>query len=393
MPVKIPERIWRAGKPKRIYRERELELLQEVLLSRELGSLDGKFTPRFEEEFAKMIGTKYAVAMNCGMSVLHTSVIVAEAGAGDEVICDPVFVFAAVAAIYNNAIPRFVDIDPVTYNMDPDKLEEAITEQTKAVIVTHAWGLPAEMGRIVGIAHKHNLLVIEDCAHSILATYKGRYTGSWGDIGSFSFQASKQMSLGDGGMATTNSEEMAKKLALNARAPTFTSVAYGCHYNYRMNELTSAVGLAQLERLPQIVEGLRKNASYFEEAISDCKWLIPQRFPEAISTYHYWVATFEEDEYGISLPEFREALKNAQLSTISLGYTQMPAYKHPLIAERLAHAFRCKNYPEKIDYPDGLCPVAERIIPRMVLGYVEASEEEVKEDAEKLYQLIKRIGG
>jgi len=374
----------------RIYGDRELELLRQVLRSGKLGALNGQFTPKFEEEFARMVGTKYAVAMNSAMSVLHASVISAGAGAGSEVICDPVFIFGPMVALYNNSIPRFVDINPTTHTLDPDKLEEAISERTKAIIVTHAWGLPAEMDRIVEIAHRHNLLVIEDCAHAILATYKGRFTGSWGDVGSFSFQASKQMSLGDGGMATTNDEELAKKLDLHAGAPTFHSIGHGLHYNYRMNELTSAVGLAQLERLPELVNGLRKNAKYYDEAIADCKWLKLQSAPDASSTYHYWAATFEGEDFGISLAQFKKALKEAGL-LISVGYTQMPAYKHPVIKERLAHAIHCRNYKGEIDYADGLCRVAERVIPRMVLAYTLKPQQKAKEEAEKFQQLIDQL--
>lgn len=376
----------------RIYGEREIELLKEVLLSKKLGALNGKFTSEFEEKFAKMIGVKYAVAMNSGMSALHSAVICAGAGAGSEVICDALFIFGAMAALYNNAIPKFVDIDPITHTLDPNKIENAITERTKAIIVTHAWGLPAKMDKIVEIAHKYNLLVIEDCAHAILATYKGRYTGSLGDIGCFSFQASKQMSLGDGGMATTNNEELAKNLDLNAGAPTFLSVAYGLHYNYRMNELTAAVGIAQLERLPDLISALQKNASFFDEAIADCKWIIPQKAPDAISTYHYWAATFDGENYGLSLKEFKEIVKKEEVS-ISIGYTQMPAYKHPLIKEKLAHAFHCKTYPYSIDYPDGLCPVAEKIIPRIILAYTLIPEEEAKKNAEKLHKVIRKLEG
>ena len=377
---------------KRVYGEKELKLLQEVLSSGELGALSGKFTPMFEEKFAKTIGAKYAVAMNCGMSALHAAVLCADPGieAGGEVICDSVFVFGAVASLYANLIPKFVDINPVTHTLDPAKLEEAITKNTKAIIVTHAWGLPADMDPIVKIAHRYGLIVIEDCAHAILATYKGRFSGTLGDIGCFSFQASKQMSLGDGGMATTNDEELAKKLDLHAGAPTFLSVAYGLHYNYRMNELTAAVGLAQLERLPEFIEGLRKIARYYDEAVSKCKWLRLQRADYGSSSYHFWAATFEGERYGISLDQFKEAIKKAGIP-VNIGYTQMPAYKHPVIKDRLAHILRCKSVQEKIEYPDGLCPIAERIIPRMVLIYTLKSEEEAKKEAEKLRQLIQDL--
>ena len=376
---------------RRDYGERELELLAEVLGSGELCSIDGEFTHKFEEAFARTIGTKYAVAMNSAMSVLHASVMCAGAGAGSEVICDPVFVFGAQAVLYANAVPRFVDIVPDTHEMDPDKLEAAINERTKAVIVTHAWGLPAEMDRIVEIAHRRGLIVIEDCAHAILATYKGRHTGSWGDIGSFSFQGSKQMALGDGGMATTTSEELAKQLDLHAGAPTFHCVAYGLHYNYRMNEITSAVGLAQLEKLPELLEGLRINASHYDQAVSGCKWLKLQAAPDATSTYHLWAATFRGEDHGITLDEFKKALKQVD-SCLSVGYTEMPAYEHPVIKDRLAHAFHCQHNQPEINYA-GCCPVAERTIPNMVLAYTMQTEEKAKEEAEKLHRVIARLEG
>jgi dTDP-4-amino-4,6-dideoxygalactose transaminase len=284
-------------------------------------------------------------------------------------------------------IPRFVDIDPVTHTLDPNKLEEAITERVKALIVTHAWGLPADMDPIIEIAHRHGILVIEDCAHAILATYKGRFAGSLGDIGSFSFQASKQMSLGDGGMATTNDEELSKKLDLHAGAPTFHSIGHGLHYNYRMNELTAAVGVAQLERLPQVIGGLKGNAKYYDEAVSGCKWLRPQRAGYADSSYHFWAATFEGERFGIGLEDFRAAAKKGGLSA-SIGYTQMPAYEHPVIKRGLAHVFHCKGVTQDIEYPAGLCPVAERVIPRSVIIYTLKPQEDAKSDADKLRQII-----
>ncbi|MCX6374482.1 MAG: DegT/DnrJ/EryC1/StrS family aminotransferase, partial [Armatimonadetes bacterium] len=224
----------------RSYAGSELKYLREVLESGKMSSLHGgAFVPRFEEEFAKLLGAKHAVAMNTCMSALHAAVLCAEAGAGTEVICDAEFIFGSMAVLYNNAIPVYVDIDPITHNMNPDGIEAAITDRTKAIIVTHAWGLPAEMDRITEIARRHGLTVIEDCAESLLADYKGRFTGAWGDVGCFSFQASKQLSTGDGGMATTNSDEIRDKLASQAGAPTFLSVAHNLDYNYRMDEPTA----------------------------------------------------------------------------------------------------------------------------------------------------------
>lgn len=368
--------------------ERDMELLGEVIGSGELGALGGSMTPRFEESFAQMMGAKYAVAMNCAMSVLHTAVICADAGAGCEVICDPVFVFGPLAALYNNAVPKFVDIDPDTLTMDPDKLEAAITERTRAVIVTHAWGIPARMDLIVEIAHRHGLIVIEDIAHAILATYKGRYTGTWGDIGSFSFQASKQMSLGDGGMATTSSEELAKKLDLNAGAPTFLSVAHGLHYNYRMNELTAAVGIAQLERLPKLIARLVENAKAYDEAVAGCNWLRPQSCPpDAAGTYHFWVGNFRGEEHGIGIDDFKKVLSEAE-ANLPMGYTGVAAYQQPVFRNRSAHAFHCEENKGLMEYPDGLCPVAEWAVPRMVLAYTLQDPDACKRQAERLHRAI-----
>jgi dTDP-4-amino-4,6-dideoxygalactose transaminase len=379
----------------RSYAGNELEYLRQVLASGNLSGLaGGTFTARFEQKFRRLIGAKHAVAMHSCMSALHAAVICAGAGASDEVICDSEFVFGALAVLYNNALPIFVDINPVTHNMDPDKLEAAITDRTKAIIATHAWGLPAEMDRIVEIGHRHNLLVIEDCAEAVLATYKGRCTGSMGDIGCFSFQASKQLSLGDGGMATTNNEELYKSLGRHAGAPTFLSVAYTLDYNYRMTEPTAAIGLAQLEKLEGVIAQLRKHARYYDEAVACCPWIQLQRGPEgADHSFYHWAATFQGEEVGISLGDFMAAVEAAGIPSISIGYTKMPAYRHPVIRDRLAHAFHCsENRGEKDLYPDGLCPVAEKVVPRLIIGYMIAPEESAKRDAEKLHQVVEGLG-
>ncbi|MGQ9610726.1 MAG: DegT/DnrJ/EryC1/StrS family aminotransferase [bacterium] len=381
--------------PKRIFDEKEIDFIREAFASGTLSALDGRITPRFESAFAQAIDARFGVAMNCAMSVLHTAVIVSGAGAGDEVICDPIFVFGAVATMYNNAVPVFVDVDPITMNMNPDLIEEKITDRTKAIIVTHAWGLPAKMDKIVEIAHKHNLLVIEDCAHSLFAKYKDKYAGTWGDIGSFSFQMSKQMGLGDGGMAVTNDEKIAHDLDLNAGAPTFASVAYGLHWNYRMNEQTAAIGLVQLERAKGYITELQKIASLYDEAVKDCPWIVIQNDSDAVHTYHFWAATFRGDNLGITMDDFKKVLDEEGCS-LFIGYTGMPAYKHPLINQRMGYGrscpLDCPHYNGQNNiYYDGLCPVAEDLFPRMLLVYTFSSEEYHKRNAECLSKSLKRL--
>jgi len=378
----------------RSYAGNDLAYVREVLASGRLSSLmGGTFVPRLEQAFARAIGAKHAVAMANCMCALHASVIAAGAGPGTEVICDSEFIFGALAVLYNSSIPVFADIDPVTHNLNPDSIEPLITDRTRAVIVTHAWGLPAEMDRITAIARRHQLMVIEDCAESLLALYRERFTGTWGDIGCFSFQASKQLSTGDGGMATADSEELAAKLGAQAGAPTFLSVAYDLDYNYRMNDLTAAVGLAQLEVMSAFISGLRRNAAYYDQAVEGCKWIRLQRGPQgAEHSFYHWAATFTGDENGLSLEDFRDAVKAGGFASLSIGYTGMAAYRHPVISERRAHAFRCPgNAGHSGRYEPGTCPVAEHVVPRLVLGYVIEPEESARREADMLHALIRRL--
>jgi dTDP-4-amino-4,6-dideoxygalactose transaminase len=383
--------------PSRRFGEREIELLKEVLASGRLSGLGGgEMTGRFEAAFAEAHGARFGVAMNAAMSVLHASVIASGAGAGDEVLCDPVCVFGAVATMYNNAVPVFVDINPVTWNLDPEKIEARITDRTKAVIVTHVCGLAAEMDRIVEVAHRHGLLVIEDCAHAVLTDYKGRYVGTWGDIGSFSFQMSKQLGLGDGGMALTDSEELRQTLALHACAPTFQSVAHGLHFNYRITEATAAIGLAQMDVIRDYIAGIQANAKLYDDAVADCPWITLQRGPEGAGhTFHLWGASFNGADHGIPRQAFGEALREEGCS-LGLGYTDMPAYRHPLIANRMGYGrgcpLDCPLYEGTGNrYPDGLCPEAEALFPRIILGYPFQPQESVARDAEALYRAWQRL--
>ena len=337
---------------------------------------------RFERAFARAHRAGYGVAMNSAMSVLHASMIAAGVGPGDEVLCDPVCVFGALAVLYQRGKPVFVDCQPATFNMDPDGIEEKITGRTRAIVVTHIGGLPAEMDRIVPMARKHGLMVVEDCAHAFMAGYKGKFAGTWGDIGSFSFQASKHLSLGDGGMAITDSKEIADALALHAGAPTLLSVAHGVHHNFRMNEQTAAIGLAQLPKVRRACRERIEIAGLWDGAVEGCPWIVPQLAPEgAQSTYHLWVATFEGEKYGITQERFLDALKRHG-GGFSLGYTRRAAYRHPVFDE---------VFP-KGAYPAGLCPNAEYMVPRMILGSPMRPMEDAVRSAEGLRKAVEELG-
>jgi perosamine synthetase len=289
-----------------------------------------------------------------------------------------------------------VDIDRVTWNMRPELIEERITERTKAIIVTHVWGLPAEMDRIVEVAHKHGLIVIEDCAHSLFATYKGKQAGTWGDIGSFSFQMSKQLALGDGGMAVTDDEELAKAMALNAGAPTFKSVAHDLHWNYRMTEQTAAIGIVQLERARGYVEELIEIGGLYDAAVEGFPFVRLQRGPEeAVHTFHLWGATFRGETAGLSVEDLKGALQEEEC-TVGVGYTKMPAYRHPVIAARLGYGRGCPLDCPLYEgggnrYPEGLCPEAEYVLPRIVMSGTFGPREVHERNAERFRRALERL--
>ncbi|MCL5070856.1 MAG: DegT/DnrJ/EryC1/StrS family aminotransferase [Actinobacteria bacterium] len=381
----------------RKYGTEEKNALMDVLNTGLISSIiGGKYTKKFEDEFAKFHGVKHAMALSSAMSGLHTGLIAAGVTAGSEVICDSVFAFGPISVLYNNAIPVFADINPITHNMDPDKIEDVIKScsNVKAILVTHAWGLPAEMDKITNIAKKYKLKVVEDCAEAILATYKGRYVGTWGDVGSFSFQASKQMSTGDSGMAITDDDEIIGTLRSFGGAPTTHSAAtIGLRYNYRINELTAAFGLSQFMKLPEFIKKLQLNASYYNNAAEGCKFIKIQRGPdEAVHTYYHWAATFHGDDNGITQDDLIKALTRYGVKSVSIGYTNMPPYKQPLFKEKLAHAFHCKDYTGKNNnYPDGLCPVAEKTIPNIVLAYIFGEEEYVKKETERFHKALNSL--
>ncbi len=306
-------------------------------------------------------------------------------------ICDPVVIFGAMAALYANAVPVFADVNPISWNLDPDAIEQRVTERTKALIVTHMCGQPAEMDRITEVARRHGIFVIEDCAHSILATYRGKCTGTWGDVGSFSFQESKQLSLGDGGLAVTDSEEVAKALASHSCAPTFGSVGHGLHHNFRMTEVTAAVGIGQLEHLRDYIDDFKRIGNTYREAIAGCPWLVAQDGPaEAVNTYHLWGCRFEGDKYGIPKVNFQSVLAEEKCG-LSF-YTGLTAYQHPVIAKRLAHGLDCPSYTGRQNqYPEGLCPVAEDLVPRILLAGTWITLDEAKARAERLHRVIERL--
>ncbi len=259
--------------------EQEINAVKEVLESGWLAH--GPRNKEFESELAKYVGTKRAVTVNSCTSALHLAIQGSGIEQGDEVIV-PSFTIGASAnpILYVGAKPVFVDVDFQTCNIDPEKIEEAITDKTKAIMPIHYAGLSCDMGRIMEIAQKHNLIIVEDSAETIGATFDGKKTGSFG-IGCFSFYATKNLTTGEGGALTTDSDELAQKVLTmrghgiskgafergKERKP-WTRIQTMVGYNYRMTDFQAAMGLVQLRKLDKMNESRRKHAKYLTKRLS-----------------------------------------------------------------------------------------------------------------------------
>lgn len=242
-----------------------------ALREKAISGLFGEYLTRFEENFADYCGCTYGIVTNSGTSALHLAVAVLSIGNGDEVLVSTLTNMATFfSVLYQGATPIPVDIEPDTLNMNPSLLESKITPRTKAIIVVHLFGHPANMDPIIEIANKYNLFVIEDCAQAHGATYNGKRVGGIGTIGCFSFYANKIITTGEGGMLTTNDKTIAKK------TQSLKSLAFGTKnkfmhdhigYNYRMTNIQAAIGCAQLGKISKIIENKRRIAGFYHNAL------------------------------------------------------------------------------------------------------------------------------
>ena len=244
--------------PRRPFGEREEELLIEAVRSQNLFGKSGKMVPRLEREFAAFYGRRFAQTATSGTAAIHIAVGAVNPDPGDEIITAPITDPGAVMPIlYQNAVPVFADVDPLTMNMLPESIEANITPRTRAIILVHLFGRPCDAARVREIADRHNLILIEDCSQCHATMRHGKFAGTFGHIAAFSFQQSKQMTTGDGGIAITDDE------ALYIRMKLFSDKGWDYKYmgerdhaflapNYRMTEMQGAVGIAQLEKVRQV---------------------------------------------------------------------------------------------------------------------------------------------
>jgi len=390
-----------AARELRKFGELEMTYLKQVIDGETLSNYisEESMTRRFEEAFAKRVGAKKAMAKSSAMSGLCEAVSVSGAGPGYEVICDPIVHFGGLAALFFNAVPRFADVKRDTYNIDPDSILANITPQTRAVIVTHLWGQAAEIDTIAQICKDKGLFLIEDCAHSIGVTWKGKHVGTFGDLGVFSFQEFKQLSTGDGGMTVTMNEELFEKMRtvwwFSGESPQFMYV------NYRMNEITAAVGLAQLAKVDDIIESTyNKTLQILNKAIEGCEWLQPRHVPrETHMSGYWWACTWEGDKFGLSYDRFKQLNEELQIG-LRFGFNQFPAQEFPLFRESTAYRthpdcpVRCPFYTAKSNYRYtwNLTPVCQDLMPRLITANLIFMSIPVAEEmANRIRSAIKRM--
>ncbi len=354
-------KLWRVGKE-------ELRYVSEAV---ELG-LSGKFNTRLEKEFSKKFGVEYAIGVNSGTSALHCCLGAIGIGKGDEVIVPSItFAAPALAALQQGATPVFADVDEETFNINPADIKKKITEKTKAIIPVSLYGLPADMDAIMEIAQENNVKVIEDNAQCVLGKYKGRLAGTIGNMSIFSFERSKHMTTGNGGMVITSDEGLAEKIrkfsilgysTLTARGISYKDSkdkiqhpGFKRHlmagYNYRLPELCAAMALAQLEKIDMLVSKRQEIAKLYGRALSECDWLIPQKTPDGyVHSYWTYVLRFMPEIKRVAWEDFRKRF-------LEFGGERYYACWSVVYLEPLF---------KKMGFKPGLCPAAEKIQPQLI---------------------------
>ncbi len=373
-----------------IVTSKDIQAVNQVL---KRGVICGAYAPAvktLEKNFADFLDVKHCLATNSGTAALHIAVGAANLGPGDEVIC-PSFTFlaTALAALQHNAIPVFVDIDPVTFNIDVRKIEEKITPRTKAIIPVHIHGLPCDMDEIMAIAKKHNLLVIEDACQSHGATYKGRKTGTLGHMGCFSLQASKNLPAGEGGLFVSNDKKLRdtanmvrmfgesihddSDVKMDKTHPLEDAREYNAYimgWMYRTTEMTAAFANSQLARLAQTTRTAQQNGRYLSKELAKYPGITPPSCPkDRTHIYHKFRVRLNPQAMGLDLDPIK--LRDLFLKALSAEGVEVclwqtrPLPGQQLFADKIGYGKNCpwKCYQgEKIEYRAEDYPETQKLL-------------------------------
>lgn len=379
----------------RLMGQDEIDELTEVIRSGQLGRHGGTKVKALEQAFAERYGVKHAIAVSSGSAADHTAIAMIDPEPGDEIIVTPCSDFGSILGIlFQNAIPVFADLDPQTLCLDPASVEANITARTRAILVVHLFGGLADIDAIKTIGDKHGIPVIEDCAQAQLAEIDGRLVGTIGQIGCFSFNNSKHLNCGEGGMVITNDDALARRARLFADKawPRDEEERYSLFLgqNYRMNELEGAVALVGLRRLEANVAARRNAVERIYERVAGVPGIaIPDSLPGAISSY--WILHFFVDD-GIDPGTVAAALEAEGIPFASRYVT--PLYTWPVLRD--AHTYGKSRFPfdspytdRPFDYAPGLCPVFEARRERLILLSVD--EQWTEEDASDIAAAIAKV--
>jgi len=371
-----------------VFDKSEEKLLLETLRSQEW-SFNGPRELEFAQKFSKFHDAPYGHCVVNGSVSLEIALKIADIRPGDEVIVPPLtWMGTAASVLFRNAVPVFVDIEPDTYCIDPDLIEAAITPRTRAIIPVHLYGNMADMDRIMEIAEKHRLIVIEDCAHTHGSKWRGKGAGSIGDFGSFSFQQSKLITSGEGGFIMTKNEAFAEEIYAYKhvgyhRSGKMWDYFYEGDYekgvlkgafigekknafighNYRFNDFQAAVLLAQLERLPGQIRKREENAAILSEGLSAIDGVKPMRRDLRVSRQSYYQYVFrcgKEEFLGVRSTQIRDALR---AEGISCCIVYDPVYRCPLFSpDPDGYQFKFSDYGEKVKYDQLYLEVVETAV-------------------------------
>jgi dTDP-4-amino-4,6-dideoxygalactose transaminase len=373
----------------------EREAVLRVLDSGTLCSVVGTETRAFEQEFAALYGVPYATCTTSGTASIHLAVGAVDPAPGDEIIVPPLTDFGTIIPVLRqNAIPVFADVDPVTGILDPASVRSLITERTRAIIVVHLFGNPAPMEEFVAIAREHDLKLIEDCAQAFLTEpgQDGRYAGTYGDIGCFSFQQSKHITTGDGGVVITSDEALGRRMRLFVdkawprETGERTNLFLGA--NYRMTELQAAVGRAQLPKLKDVVARRREGGQRLAAKLEPLAGI--RSTSPAGGTFWQFPVLIDPKASGGTNAEWAAAL-TAEGIPVAAGYLPRPLYDTPVLQDGQTYGGTGFPYEGVRKYGPGLCPEAERLIGETML-VVAWNENYTRNDVDDIAAAFWKVG-
>jgi dTDP-4-amino-4,6-dideoxygalactose transaminase len=381
--------------------EEEMAHLADVVHSGNLFRVGGKKTEQVEKRFAALLGVKHAHAVTSGTAAIHTAVACINPDPGDEIITTSMTDMGTVIGIiYQNAIPIFADVVKDGYLLDPKAVRAAITPRTRAIIVVHLWGMAAEMDEFLAMGREHGIAIIEDCAQAYLTSYRGRLVGTMGEMGAFSLQQSKHITCGDGGLVVTNRDDLAHHARMfsdkgwdrdaDDRGHAFLAM------NYRITELQSAVVLAQLGKVEQVVARRRALGDLLSQRIAGIPGLYPPPDSKVSgNTYWYYPLRIREREFGMPRERFIAAL-NAEGVSCWIWLASTPLYLFDALRKQITfgkshHPFDCSCASRRVEYAPGLCPNAEQTLREFVVLTVH--EFYTEKDVEDMAAAIRKVAG